>query len=140
MLLPMARRGCTLSFGGIIRVISFDDIPKELLSHSLSDREIVLPYPDVISTIHRLPRFGLRLLGWEGWLRYADGRIGHSAHQQGTLDLCAMSPIEASEFCIRTIEQAHAEAVRDPEPGELYFCITVNAEPFTSGNSHPAPV
>lgn len=105
---------------------TFDDIPKELLSHSLSDREIVLPYPDVIAMIHRLPQFGLRLLGWEGWLRYPDGRVGHSG-RQGTVDLSDMSPVDAAEFCIRTIEEAHAEAMREPEPGELYFCVTVNA-------------
>ena len=104
-----------------------DYIPKELLSNSLSDNEIVLPHPDVIATIHRLPQFGLRLLGWQGWLRYPDGRVGHSARQQGTVDLSDISPVEAAEFCIRTIEEAYAEAARHPELGELYFCITVNA-------------
>jgi hypothetical protein len=106
---------------------SSDDIPKELLSHSLSDCEIVLPYPDVVATIHRLPEFGLRLLGWEGWLHYPDGRHGHSARHQGIVDLSDVSPAEAAELCIRTIEEAHADAMRQPEAGDLYFCVTVNA-------------
>ncbi|MBW4463801.1 MAG: hypothetical protein KME47_26695 [Nodosilinea sp. WJT8-NPBG4] len=106
---------------------SSNDIPKELLSRSLSDREIVLPYPDVIATIHRLPEFGLRLLGWEGWLRYPDGRWGHSARHQGTVDLSDIPAQEAMELCIRTLEQAHAEAKREPEVGELYFCVIVSA-------------
>ena len=106
---------------------SSDDIPKELLSHSISENEIVLPYPDVIASIHRLPEFGLRLLGWEGWLRYSDGRHGHSARHQGTVDLSEIPAQEAAELCILAIEQAHAEATREPEEGELYFCITVNA-------------
>jgi len=45
---------------------------------SLSDHEIVLPYPSVMKIIDRLPDFGLRLLGWEGWLLYPDGQVGHS--------------------------------------------------------------
>ncbi|MBD2230928.1 hypothetical protein [Phormidium tenue] len=106
---------------------SSNDIPKELLARSLSDCEIVLPYPDVIATIHRLPEFGLRLLGWEGWLRYPDSRCGHSARHQGTVDLSNISMQGAMELCIRTIEQAHAEAKREPEAAELYFCIMVNA-------------
>jgi hypothetical protein len=41
------------------------------------------------------------------------------------MDLSGLSPSDAAEFCTRTIEDAHAEAVREPEPGELYFCVTV---------------
>ena len=104
---------------------SSHDIPKELLSRSLSNREVVLPYPDVIARIHRLREFGLRLLGWEGWLRYPDGRCGHSARHQGTVDLSDIPAQEATELCIRTIEQAQAEATREPEAGELYFCVAV---------------
>ena len=104
---------------------SSDDIPKELLSRSISDNEIVLPYPDVVATIHSLPEFGLRVLGWEGWLRYPHGRVGHSARHQGTVSLSDMPAADAAEFCIRTVEQAHADATREPEPGELYFCVTV---------------
>lgn len=104
-----------------------NDIPKELLSRSLSHRELVLPYPDVIATVHRLPEFGLRLLGWEGWLRYPDGRWGHSARHQGAVDLSDIPTQEAMELCILTIEQAYAETKREPEAGELYFCVTVNA-------------
>lgn len=107
------------------------EIPKELLTHSLSAHEIVLPYPDVIGIIHQPPRFGLRLLGWEGWLRYPDGRVGHSARHQGTNDLSEVSPAEAAELCVRSIEQAHADATRQPEAGELYFCVTV-----MSGRGH----
>jgi hypothetical protein len=103
------------------------DIPEELLSHSLSDREIVLPYPEVIAVIHRLPEFSLRVLGWEGWLRYPDGQVGHSSVRQGTVDLSDLTPTKAADFCISGIKQAHAGAVLQPEPGELYFCITVDA-------------
>jgi len=101
------------------------EIPNELLSGSLSAIEIVLPYPEIVARIRRLPEFGLRLLGWEGWLRYPDGRVGHSARYQGTADISKLSPSDATDFCIRTIEDAHAEAIQEPERGELYFCVTV---------------
>lgn len=103
------------------------DIPEELLSRSLSDREIVLPYPEVIAVINRLPEFSLRVLGWEGWLRYPDGQVGHSPLRQGTVDLSDLTPTKAADFCISTIAQAHSEAMGQPESGELYFCITVDA-------------
>ena len=103
------------------------DIPAELLSHSLSDREIVLKYPAVISIIRRLPEFGLRALGWEGWLRYPDGQVGHSSVHQGTVDLSDLPPEEAAEVCISTITQAHAEAMQQPGVAELYFCLTTDA-------------
>jgi hypothetical protein len=104
-----------------------NDIPEELLLHSISDVEIVLPYPAIIAVIHRLPEFDLRLLGWEGWLRYPNGQVGHSPLQQGTVDLSHMTPAKAADFCISTIAQAHNEAMLEPEAGELYFCITVDA-------------
>ncbi len=120
-----ARGRSVFTLAADTRVSTCDDIPRELLEGSLSAREIVLPYPEVIGVIHRLPGFGLRAVGWEGWLRYPDGRLGHSARRQGTADLSGLSPAEAAAFCIRTIEEAHTLAAEEPEEGELCFCVTV---------------
>jgi len=43
------------------------------------------------------------------------------------VDLSGLSAAQAAEFCIRTIEEAHAIAMREPEAGELYFCLTTAA-------------
>ena len=104
-----------------------DEIPADMLRGSMSNREIVLPYPEIVACIHRLSDFGHRPLGWEGWLRYPNGQVGHSAQHQGTEDLSGLSAAQAAEFCIRTIEEAHAIAMREPEAGELYFCLTTAA-------------
>jgi hypothetical protein len=101
---------------------SSDDIPKELLSRSISDNEIVLPYPDVVATIHSLPEFGLRVLGWEGWLRYPDGRVGHSARHQGTVSLSDMPAADAAEFVFAPLSR-HTRTRRVSQSQESFTFV-----------------
>ncbi len=102
-------------------------LPADLAARSLSDREIVLAYADALAAIDRLASAGHRILAWEGWLRWPDGRVGHSGEHQGTADLSGMTASQAALFCRETIELAQAAWDRVPEvPGaSLYFCITV---------------
>jgi hypothetical protein len=51
-----------------------------------------------------LSDFGHRPLGWEGWLRYPNGQVGHSAQHQGTVDLSGLSAAQAV-VCIYSSER-----------------------------------
>lgn len=68
------------------------------------------------------------VLGWEGWLRYPQGTVGHSRQHQGTIDLSAMSPQDAIATVRATIMLAQSEWHATPEVAgaELYFCITTS--------------
>ena len=51
-------------------------LPEALRARSVSQTEIVLPYPEILEAIDHIARQGHAFLGWEGWLRYADWRSG----------------------------------------------------------------
>src|SRR2546421_12940615 len=59
-------------------------LPKALREQSLSDREIVLPYQEALQALDLLTAARWALLGWEGWVKYADGRHGHAPGGMGT--------------------------------------------------------
>jgi len=105
-----------------------DLLPPNLARRSLCDQEIVLNYTDTLSALDHLDRKGKRVLGWEGWLRYADGSCGHSAQHQGTVSLEALTAEQAVALCRETIAEAQTDWSRHPErpDAELYFCITVD--------------
>gem|GEM_PF-4720331 len=58
--------------------------------YSLNDyvelpRKMYWPYA-YITALQMLEAAGAPLLGWEGWLRYPDGTLGHADKYQGTVD------------------------------------------------------
>ena len=58
---------------------TFDEmslLPERLRSLSLSDHEVVLPYPEVVEALTFLASNSVGFLGWEGWARYPNGH-GH---------------------------------------------------------------
>jgi hypothetical protein len=104
-------------------------LPEELASRSISPREIVLPLRDALEAIDILEKKGILILGWEGWVKGRDGRVGHVSVPQGTVSLDALSVHEAAEVCRRTMLQDTAmwEAGHKGTTDELLFCITVRA-------------
>lgn len=56
----------------------------ELQRFSASATELVLPLIQALEAVEFFERSGSTVLGWEGWLRYSDGRLGHSSKHQGT--------------------------------------------------------
>lgn len=102
-------------------------LPADLTARSLSDREIVLTHTDALAAIGHLAQAGHRILAWEGWLRWPDGRVGHSGEHQGTTDLSGLTALQAAAFCRETISLAQAAWDRAPEVprATLFFCITV---------------
>ena len=107
--------------------------PAELASRSLSGSELVLGYDDALDAIDLLAAARCLILGWEWWVRYPDGGLGHHPLYQGC-DLraqiegesCTSYVREAGRVCRRTILQNHARWTRDPIPigASLYYCIT----------------
>lgn len=67
------------------------------------------------------------IVGWEGWVKSADGRIGHGSAPQGAESPKGFSVEAAAQFCRKTIP---IEAARwfseNPRTADvLHFCITV---------------
>ena len=81
---------------------SFDDIKKR----SLSDLELVVEYIDAMELLDIYKNNSIKVLGWEGWLKYSDGSLGHSLRYQGTVDLSSMPIDSAVALCKQTIMQA----------------------------------
>jgi hypothetical protein len=97
----------------------------ELQALSASRDELVLPLDLALEAVTLLATGGYALLGWEGWLRDATGRVGHSEHQ-GFAPPDDMPPAQAADEMRRTIEAAAAEFAARPERRDaaLLFCIT----------------
>ena len=79
-----------------------------------------------MSALDTLEQLGARVLGWEGCLRYRDGRLGHSSRHQGTTDLSAVEPQAAYDLCRRTIREGDEvfRSAGENEALELLFCIS----------------
>jgi hypothetical protein len=104
-------------------------LPKRLREASISSCEIVLPMAEALEAIDLLESQGLQILGWEGWVRDSQGRVGHGSAPQGTGSLQDLSAQEAAQLCRATIPAGAAQWVQD-NPGStdaLHFCITVRA-------------
>jgi hypothetical protein len=104
-------------------------LPRSLAVQSASPTEIVLGYDGVLEAIRIIDAAGWRILGWEGWIRTRNGRVGHGDAPVGTADLSSLSPPEASRMTRATMADAVAVwqgSAAYPE-AELLFCITVVA-------------
>lgn len=102
-------------------------LPEHLRAHSISAREIVLPEREALEAIDFLEAEGMRILGWEGWVKTQDGRVGHGSAPQGTVSLDALSVPEAAHLCRTTIPIDAAQwRLEYPDTTDsLHFCITV---------------
>lgn len=106
---------------------SLRHLPQDLASLSLSKDEIVLPLAEAIRAIDVLTANGISILGWEGWLKYSDGRVGHGNAPQGTASLDGCPLARAATLCKETISQSAGEweAENNGSENALYFSITV---------------
>jgi hypothetical protein len=69
------------------------------------------------------------ILGWEGWVKDKDGRVGHGSAPQGTVSLEELTISEAAKLCRETISQEAARWIAEnpKTTDDLFFCITVRA-------------
>ena len=100
-------------------------LPPALLARSLSPNELVLTPEDALEALDVLASLPGRVLGWEGWLEWPDGRRGHSAIHQGTVDLSGMAAAAAVIFARSTITAAAHQFEAQPDaPGtRLLICV-----------------
>lgn len=97
----------------------------ELKRMSISERELVFSYAHAIEALGLLGSKAVPLLGWEGWLRFPDGRLGHSSKHQGT-DTLGLDSVDAYRWArdtIRASQQEH-ECLPKMLDTELLLCIT----------------
>jgi hypothetical protein len=109
-----------------------DFVPQRILQLSLSEDELVLPWDAAVEAIDILEKEGFLILCWEGWLRYADGAVGHSLSHQGSREIrrhpdesWADFTIRARHSFIRSASESLQKFAAKPEnPGaQLYFCL-----------------
>ncbi|MBQ4811414.1 hypothetical protein J8M20_08700 [Pseudoalteromonas luteoviolacea] len=100
----------------------------EIISRSESSDEIVVAYTDAIELLYLYENDSTQICGWEGWIKYSDGSLGHSKKYQGTEDLSHMPKPSAIALAKSTIMQSHNEWQEKPEVenASLYYSITVN--------------
>lgn len=106
-----------------------DLLPPDLAKLSIDEKEIVLPMEKALLAIDVLEKQGIRIVGWEGWVKDQDGRIGHGNASQGTVSLDDLSVSQAADVCRRTIREDWKRWQRDnsQSSNQLYFCITCAA-------------
>lgn len=114
-----------------------DFVPQSILQLSLSERELVLPLNTAVEAIDHLEKEGFLILCWEGWLRYADGAVGHSLSHQGTREIRRLQGESWAEFSQRAKASFLASATKSLEaftqkpenPGaQLYFGLSFSHE------------
>ncbi|HYX33180.1 MAG TPA: hypothetical protein VE954_08695 [Oligoflexus sp.] len=112
-------------------------IPERILQLSLSQDELVLPFDAAVEAIDLVEKEGFLLLCWEGWLRYADGAVGHSLSHQGTREIRRRTDEPWPDYSKRAKDsflQSAAESLQKftakPEnPGaQLYFCLVFSKD------------
>jgi hypothetical protein len=59
-------------------LLPIDLLPNVLRVHSLSEREIILPWPEVQRAVMILTASNVAVTGWEAWVKYPDGRFGRA--------------------------------------------------------------
>lgn len=112
-------------------------LPSDLSQKSISNREVVLPLADALHAIDILESAGFHILGWEGWVKCADGRVWHgSAGKYSSASLHEYTPQESARVTRRgvTEDAASWEIENAGTTDALYFCI--NARPVSTQQVH----
>ncbi len=101
-------------------------VPEHISSRSISDRELVLPEDLALEALDIAEGNGILVLGWEGWVKAVDGRVGHGSAPRGTVSLEGLTVAAAAQLCRETIPEAAEEWRREnPETTDrLHFCLT----------------
>jgi hypothetical protein len=105
----------------------FELLPQRLRELSISPREIVLPIDAALEAIDLFESRGVHILGWEGWVKDAAGKVGHGTAPQGSASLDKLSLQQAAQLCRDTIPGEAAQWARDNAgtTDQLHFCLTV---------------
>nr|AAN16073.1 ORF104 [uncultured bacterium] len=82
-----------------------------------------------IDALQVMEQSGIVVMGWKGWLRYPDGKLGHSLRHQGTAATSQLTQTEMYAWLRSTMYKSQVEHHHHPEASgsELLFCITAQA-------------
>ena len=102
-------------------------------TQSASPSELVLPLADTLEVLQLMEQSGVSVIGWEGWLRYPDGKLGHSRNHPGTASADPLTMAETYAWLRSTMLESQGAHDRHPEVAgsELLFCIS--SEPGRPG-------
>ncbi|WP_141735067.1 hypothetical protein [Oligoflexus tunisiensis] len=112
-------------------------VPERIRQLSLSEDELVLPWDAAVEAVAILEKVGFLILCWEGWLRYADGAVGHSLSYQGSREIRRYPDESWTDFSMRARQsflKSGAESLqkftaRPENPGaQLYFCLVFSRD------------
>ncbi len=107
-------------------------LPKDMMSRSLSEKEIVLNYEDALKTLDIFLEKDWAFLGWEGWGKYTDGGVGHCDYQ-GTVSIELEENESWQDYGKRGYDFVKETIIEDyndwkksdsVKKYELYFCIS----------------
>jgi hypothetical protein len=106
----------------------------DMVARSISPHEPIFRLSDVWVALEQLHSAGYGIIGWEGIVRYPDGKYGHpSPEALGTESINRRSGepwnqyVERSvQFCRRTIEQTAVDWKGEPDH-ELCYAISFAA-------------
>lgn len=89
----------------------------------------MLPLAQALEAIELMEHSGTVVLGWEGWLRYPGGKLGHSSRHQGTAGDRPLIASSEYAWLKQTMQESHAAHASNPEVlgSELLFCLTPGA-------------
>ena len=89
----------------------------------------MLRLSEALAALQFMEQSGIYASGWEGWLRYPDGKLGHSQQHQGTAPAPQLSQAELYAWFRSTMKESQVEHHGNPEASgsELLFCITHQA-------------
>lgn len=111
-------------------------IPEFLVEKSLSKLEIVLEHDDALDAVNYLVEKDCFVFAWEGWIKHADNRYGHSGDHQGTVEFWGTRGhsiqeriTEAADFIRETISASQQRWDDKPEVigATLYFCLSIRS-------------
>lgn len=113
-----------------------DILPKDMMSRSLSEDEVVLNYEDALKALDIFSNAHFAFLGWEGWGKYHDGGIGHCDYQ-GTVSIEKAANESWQAYAKRGYNFVKETIINDYDDWkksdhvkeyELYFCISAISE------------
>jgi hypothetical protein len=121
-------------------LLPIDLLPGVLRVLSLSDREIILPWPEVQRAVIILTASNVAVTGWETWVKYPDGRFGRAIDDSAI----EMQPatISNDETWRQFVERAQRDVMRAMEAENSRWALAPDLEGgvphfklFTPGDS-----
>ena len=121
-------------------LLPIDLLPTVLRVHSLSEHEIILPWPEVQRAVMILTASNVAVTGWEAWIKYPDGRSGR-AIDDSALEM-QPATISHDETWRQFVDRAQRDVLRSIEAENGRWALAPDLEGgvphfklFTPGNS-----